>query len=1157
MSWKDGALSVVRRLGPTAKFAAKLALGVLLPGSPAVIDLVEDALDCVQQTAKEEYEIRKDAQLHATPEDLRRLDELFGLLVGDLSSLVAQVAALQGMPDAARQILNTALATDDRVRLAAARLEQLARRFDRLEEQNRQILQQQGYAADLLEEMLPLMRRMAGVADWAAEMHAAGLNAKDFRAGLEAAQRLEARFASLKLEEVVAELRQVMAQRPASATARVAAAAVGVVTQDLPAAEARLALACQLRPQDGELAALRDRVTRATRGGCPLSSAGGPRVGDEMDGWRLEALLGQGGWGQVFRARRGGQVAALKVMRPELSREPDFVARFRREIMALCALRGAKYVVDVIDFGKDDKRGCWYFVMELVDGTSLETYLQRHGALSAGQARWLFAAVGEGLAVAHAKGIVHRDVKPANILLRADRTPVLVDFGVATRADGAATKLAGYTAAYASPEQLRGRPVDARSDVYSLAAAMWYALTYDSPDLRGPDQFDWERCPWDLREVLAQALQQRAEKRHEHAGAFRAHLLAKPSALVSQAQQAAPSSSVGTRAVRVASSPESGLPREFTNSIGMRFVLVEPGTFLMGSPPDEQGRDDDETQHEVTITKPFYLGVHQVTQGQGKKVMGNNPSEFSRNGECQDSVRDVSDADLDLFPVEGVSWEGAQEFLQALNELDEEARSGREYRLPTEAEWEYACRGGHLIKNLRERHTLPFHLDRPTSSLSSTQANFDGKRPDGGAPKGPYLERPCKVGSYQANVLGLYDMHGNVAEWCQDWYDANAYHQKNRKDPQGPDDGQYRVNRGGSYFYNALCCRAASRAQEDPKLQDPSYGFRVVCVPRAVPPAVEVTEETSVPAPVAPTSLAPLLLSPKASEKPTVPASVAFPTPAPTIRLREFTNVVGMRFVLVEPGRFLMGSPPDEAGRTGEEIQHEVTITRPFYLGVHLVTQGQWSAVMGNNPSFFRRGHGKGKEKVKEVSDADLDLFPVEFVSWVTVQAFLLKLAALEGEARNHREYRLPSEAEWEYACRGGHLIKRLGEKHTLPFHFDRQCSSLSGAQANFAREFPYGDGVSGLSLSRTCKVGSYQPNALGLHDMHGNVREWCADWYGHYPSGPATNPIGPPDGSDRVTRGGCYGSVGLHCRAACRSRGAPGSRSNTVGFRGVAILRE
>ena len=223
-------------------------------------------------------------------------------------------------------------------------------------------------------------------------------------------------------------------------------------------------------------------------------------------------------------------------------------------------------------------------------------------------------------------------------------------------------------------------------------------------------------------------------------------------------------------------------PEEITNSIGMKLALISVGKFLMGSPKDEKERYSVEEQHEVSITKPFYLGVYVVTQGEYEKVMGNNPSYCSPQGYGKDSVKDM---DTGQFPVERVSWDDAVAFCKKLSELPEEKKAGRVYRLPTEAEWEYACRAG---------TKTAFHYG---DSLSSKQANFDGNDPYGGADKGPYLARTAKVGSYAPNAFGLYDMHGNVWEWCQDWYDENYYKNSPREDPPGPAQTSYRVFRGG------------------------------------------------------------------------------------------------------------------------------------------------------------------------------------------------------------------------------------------------------------------------------------------------------------------------------------------------------------------------
>ncbi|HKB37984.1 MAG TPA: bifunctional serine/threonine-protein kinase/formylglycine-generating enzyme family protein, partial [Gemmataceae bacterium] len=195
------------------------------------------------------------------------------------------------------------------------------------------------------------------------------------------------------------------------------------------------------------------------------------------------------------------------------------------------------------------------------------------------------------------------------------------------------------------------------------------------------------------------------------------------------------------------------LTERLVNSIGMKFVLVPPGRFLMGSPLTEAERGTDEgPQHEVIITRPFYLGMYLVTQREYEHVTGESPSHFSLIGDGQEKVLGL---DTSHFPVEQVSWEDAVAFCRMMSDIPQERRRGRLYRLPTEADWEYACRGG-------AAGTGPFPFG---SSLSSFQANFNGRHPYGGASEGPYLERTTAVGSYPPNGFGLFDMHGNVWEW--------------------------------------------------------------------------------------------------------------------------------------------------------------------------------------------------------------------------------------------------------------------------------------------------------------------------------------------------------------------------------------------------------
>jgi uncharacterized protein (TIGR02996 family) len=260
------------------------------------------------------------------------------------------------------------------------------------------------------------------------------------------------------------------------------------------------------------------------------------------------------------------------------------------------------------------------------------------------------------------------------------------------------------------------------------------------------------------------------------------------------------------------------VPR-LTNPVGMEFALIPPGVFLMGSPDREAERFGNEgPQHEVEISRPFYLGVFPITQGQWQRVMGTNPSYFCSGGRGKKKARGLDTRD---FPVEQVPWEDVVAFCGRLSELPVETRSNRVYRLPTEAEWEYACRGG-------AASSTPFHLG---TSFSSTQANFNGNFPYGGAAQGPFLGRTTEVSAYPvSNAFGLYDLHGNVWEWCADWFDGNYYASSPRRDPPGPSEGSRRVVRGGCWDGRCRNCRSAYRLRYVPAYRGFNLGFRVALV---------------------------------------------------------------------------------------------------------------------------------------------------------------------------------------------------------------------------------------------------------------------------------------------------------------------------------------
>jgi uncharacterized protein (TIGR02996 family) len=249
-------------------------------------------------------------------------------------------------------------------------------------------------------------------------------------------------------------------------------------------------------------------------------------------------------------------------------------------------------------------------------------------------------------------------------------------------------------------------------------------------------------------------------------------------------------------------------------------------------------------------------------------------------------------------------------------------------------------------------------------------------------------------------------------------------------------------------------------------------------------------------------------------------------------------NSLSMELVLIPAGSFLMGSPDDEEGRSANEGVHEVELTQSFYLGVYPITQQQYEAVAGSNPSYFAAS-GAYKERV---AGLDTSRHPVEHVTWDEATTFCRLLGEVGPEREAGRKYRLPTEAEWEYACRAG---------TSTPFACGR---SLSSREANFDGGRPYGPGAVGSFPNRTVPVDSYAPNAFGLHDMHGNAWEWCADWFSddYYARSPRQDPPGPARGGQRVIRGGAYNDRGASCRSAWRTGLGPDRIGSGLTFRVV-----
>ncbi|MEO1998045.1 MAG: formylglycine-generating enzyme family protein [Planctomycetaceae bacterium] len=514
------------------------------------------------------------------------------------------------------------------------------------------------------------------------------------------------------------------------------------------------------------------------------------------------------------------------------------------------------------------------------------------------------------------------------------------------------------------------------------------------------------------------------------------------------------------------------------NSIGMLLLPIPAGEFRMGSPPSNSTAfHREKPQHVTRITRSFYLGMHEVTQSQYEKVTGMKPNFFAG------AVR----------PAEQVSWYAAVEFCRQLSQRPRERAAGHVYRLPTEAEWEYACRAG---------TTTEFSFGGQRNSLSE-YGWFDDNAG----------RTTHDVGLKKPNPWGLYDMHGNVWEWCHDRY--AAYTPVVVTNPAGPLAGPFRVIRGGSWFFDAQRCGSAFRFRRDPHIALGRLGFRVLrCAAehQAQDHVFRLQFDDRLREPE----------TPHVAGKELPDRVHVQLTPAQREVSLPLVNTLGMTLIPIPAGQFQMGSADaDVWGRKCEKPRHRVTMSRAFYLGASEVTQQQWQALMSTSP-------WKGKSHNR--SD---DNHPATSVSWDDAVRFCQKLSLREGAL-----YRLPTEAEWEYACRAG---------TTTAFSFGQ-------ADLNLAE---YG-WFHLNALLRVQPVAQRIPNPWGLYDLHGNVWEWCSDGYAAgYRDRPVSDPRGPrsSQGADRVVRGGSWFSGARFCRSASRRRQAQTTANDSLGFRVVRVI--
>lgn len=586
-----------------------------------------------------------------------------------------------------------------------------------------------------------------------------------------------------------------------------------------------------------------------------------------MGRYRAISLLGQGGFGRTFLAidelKPSKPRCVIKQFLPEVKGKNAIkkaTELFEREAARLDELGKHQQIPELLAFFNQEDRK--YLIQEFIDGEDLYKELQRAGVFSQAKIEELLHDLLSVLDFVHQNNVIHRDIKPENIIRRKkDNKLVLVDFGAAKETIAGNTSVVGTiigSAAYIAPEQAVGKAKFA-SDLYSLGATCLHLLT----DIEPTELFDVAEGEWIWRDYLQDneidyelsrvldKLVEGATKRRFQSVSEVLEVLGgntnpnSPSNAVRQSKKPPLPYRSRNRSIRKPNNRSKGIKKRpqklelkiveydyktisndaclilgktsssptrshharakyitlnLAKDITLDLIGVPGGKFLMGSPDKELEREKEESpQHRVSI-RPFLFGKYPVTQAQWHAVMGTNPAKFAD-----------PDVAKSKKPIERVSWFDSILFCEKLSQ-----KIGREFRLPTESEWEYACRG---------KTTGPFHYGL---TIGTGLANYNGEDAYGSGFEGENRAITTDVDSFSPNVFGLYDLHGNVAEWCADsWHDnyndaptdGTAWTSKNPKDA--------RVLRGGSWLHLPGSCRSAQRIKSDPKIKSDAFGFRI------------------------------------------------------------------------------------------------------------------------------------------------------------------------------------------------------------------------------------------------------------------------------------------------------------------------------------------
>ncbi|MBQ4328132.1 MAG: SUMF1/EgtB/PvdO family nonheme iron enzyme [Lentisphaeria bacterium] len=912
-----------------------------------------------------------------------------------------------------------------------------------------------------------------------------------------------------------------------------------------------------------------------------------------MRRYKVLAELGQGGMGVVYKCfdETAGIEVALKALPPELSHNTLEMEDIKDNFQLVHNLHHPN-IASSNTLEKDNSNGNYYLIMECCEGEDLRRWLRRkrkEGELTLDDILPIVKQVADALDYAHKMKIIHRDIKPGNIMINAAGEIKVLDFGLAAQIHTSMTRvsMAYYgtsgTGPYMAPEQWEGRLQDAKADQYALAV-MTYEMLAGHPPFESTDAAVLREAvlkstvpplanvPKSAEAAILRAMSKEPAERFESCSDFAAAL--------------------GGKKVKSAKIQKKGGSGKWIAAALVVILLGGIGFYLSGK------EEQKPTVPPVPVVNPPVVAPAVVPPPKPAPVPDIKPAPKDEKKIRQETYRLQASVLSKKRDIESANHDQEQSFGRYLKELKENYEAG-ELALKNNdvtaanASFKEAEKAADWINinaplrrevqslqkevNNRKNEADKFNASKlsleiyNSASAKEIQAKKDyesGKFPPAVTALKSALEEFRKAYTESRNLtLDNLIKSAERAKSNRQWKKLKEKAQEiSPLDPGKAEEFVQYANEQIKLENLNKELSAARKAKAENNWQSVcDHAVAALKIDSSNSEAQSLKQEAE-------NHLIPTLEIIATVDGKRVPATVQFGSQSEktynnifrnlqenrryrgslsyqageaeyvgdiefvcnwrgprkmtvALKKQEFTKIdcngVTLEMVKIKAGTFTMGSPAGELGRSNDEQQHQVTLTQDYWLGKFEVTQTQWQALMGNNPSNY-----KGDDR------------PVEQVSWNDAKEFCNKLNTIyAGKLPAGYKFDLPTEAQWEYACRAGTTTALNNGKNLTDEKYN--CENLA--------EVAWYDYQN--KENQTHPIGQKRPNNWGLYDMHGNVWEWCRDWYGSY-NGDAVDPVGPSSGSFRVIRGGSWNYFARNCRSADRSYDSPGNRNNDLGFR-------